>query len=51
MLCVCAFYVGYGSCNGMSRWCADEVFTYLIKEIERDSGLLEETDESQCAIL
>jgi hypothetical protein len=31
--------------------CADEVFTYLIKEIERDSGLLEESDESQCTIL
>ncbi|KAF1784610.1 P-loop containing nucleoside triphosphate hydrolase [Phytophthora cactorum] len=26
-------------------------FTYLIKEIERDSGLLEESDEAQCSIL
>ena len=29
----------------------DEVFTYLIKEIERDSGLLEESDESRCTML
>lgn len=44
----------YGSCNAVStHLCtyADEVFTYLIKEIERDSGLLEESDESQCTIL
>lgn len=30
---------------------AAEVFTYLIKEIERDSGLLEVNDESGCTIL
>lgn len=30
---------------------AAEVFTYLIKEIERDSGLLEVSGDSGCIIL
>jgi hypothetical protein len=35
----------------VSLCAAAEVFTYLIKEIERDSGLLEVSDEGGCTIL
>ncbi|KAG7381065.1 hypothetical protein PHYPSEUDO_006499 [Phytophthora pseudosyringae] len=38
-------------CSAKDNENINEVFTYLIKEIERDSGLLEESDESQCTIL
>ncbi|CAI5732526.1 unnamed protein product [Peronospora destructor] len=38
-------------CSAKDNENINEVFTYLIKEIERDSGLLGESDESQCMIL
>ncbi|KAG3068406.1 hypothetical protein JG687_00017336 [Phytophthora cactorum] len=38
-------------CSAKDNENINEVFTYLIKEIERDSGLLEESDEAQCSIL
>ncbi|KAI9920550.1 hypothetical protein PsorP6_015648 [Peronosclerospora sorghi] len=38
-------------CSAEDHENINEVFTYFIKEIKRDSGLLQESDESLCTIL